>query len=149
MSVAIDANVAAAVILPLPYSDQAVRHITTWKREDIGLLAPMLLEYEVGAILRKAVVAGWLTARAATDSMTQVRKLNIQCLPLTLALHERALAFASRLGQSKTYDAHYLAVAEDQGVELWTADNRLANGARRAGIVWVRWIGDAVASAQA
>jgi predicted nucleic acid-binding protein len=31
--------------------------------------------------------------------------------------------------------------AEQEGAELWTADKRLANGARQAGVSWVHWIG--------
>jgi len=44
--------------------------------------------------------------------------LNIRCLPPTPRLHEQALRWAHRLGHSKTYDAHYLAVAEQERVEL-------------------------------
>jgi predicted nucleic acid-binding protein len=62
MSVVVDANLIAALVLPLPYSDQATRKITAWNRAGVELLAPLLLEYEVAAILRKAVVAGWLGA---------------------------------------------------------------------------------------
>ncbi|HSR30541.1 MAG TPA: type II toxin-antitoxin system VapC family toxin [Anaerolineae bacterium] len=57
-------------------------------------------------------------------------------------LHERALRWADRLGHSKAYDAHYLALAEQEGIELWTADRRLANGAQQAGAHWVHWIGE-------
>ena len=59
-----------------------------------------------------------------------------------LRLHERALRLAAELGHAKTYDAHYLALAKELRVELWTADRRLANGARTIGIDWVRWIGE-------
>jgi predicted nucleic acid-binding protein len=105
----------------------------------------VLLEYEVSAILRKAVVAGWLTAKGAADAMAHLRSLNIQFLPPTLALHERVLALAARLKQSKSHDAHYLALAEDHSAELWTAGKRLVNDATQASTGWVRWIGKAVA----
>jgi predicted nucleic acid-binding protein len=42
-----------------------------------------------------------------------------------IGLHRRALELAQSLSLPATYDAHYLAVAEDLQAELWTADRRL------------------------
>jgi predicted nucleic acid-binding protein len=112
MSVVIDANLVAAMVLPLPYSEQATHKITTWKRSEVGLLAPLLLEYEVVAVLRKAVAAGWLTTGTAVEALQSIAALNIHYTPPTLELHEQALHWAERLGHSKTYDAQYLALAE-------------------------------------
>lgn len=143
MSAVIDANLIAAIVLPLPYSDQATEKIMAWKRAGRELLAPILLEYEIAAILRKAVVARWLTNDLAVEAFGQILTLNVRCLAPTAHLHERALRWADRLGHTKTYDAHYLALAEQEGIELWTADMRLANGAQQAGAHWVHCIGDA------
>ena len=141
MSVVIDANLIAAVVLPLPYSDQATERITTWKRAGVELLAPVLLEYEVAAILRKAVVAGWLTTDLAIEAMRMILALNIQCLPPTASLHGQTLHWAERLGHSNTYDAHYLALAESQDCPFWTGDERLFN-AVRAGYENIFWMGN-------
>jgi predicted nucleic acid-binding protein len=142
MSAVIDANLIAALVVPLPYSDQATQKIVAWKRAGVELLAPVLLEYEITAILRKAVVAQWLTTDLAAEAIGEILSLNIQCLAPTAHLHERALRWADRLGHSKAYYAHYLALAEQEGIELWTADRRLANGAQQAGAHWVHWIGE-------
>jgi predicted nucleic acid-binding protein len=142
MSAVIDANLIAAVVLPLPYSDQATERIMAWKQAGLELLAPVLLEYEVAAILRKAVVAQWLTTDLAVEAIGRILALNVRSLRPTAQLHERALRWADRLGHSKAYDAHYLALAEQEGIELWTADQRLANGAQQAGAHWVHWIGE-------
>ena len=142
MSVVIDANLVTAVVLPLPYSVQAVHTLTKWKRAGVELVAPLLMEYEVTTVLRRAAVAGWLTNETAVEAMSMILALNIRFLPPTPGLHEQALRWADRLGHSKTYDAHYLALADQEGLELWTADRRLANGARQAAISWVRWIGE-------
>ena len=142
MSAVIDANLIAALVVPLPYSDQATQKIVAWKRAGLELLAPVLLEYELTAILRKAVVAQWLTTDLAAEAIGEILSLSIQCLPPTAHLHERALRWADRLGHSKAYDAHYLALAEQEGIELWTADRRLANEAQQTGAHWVHWIGE-------
>ncbi len=142
MSAVIDSNLIAAVVLPLPYSDQATQKIIAWKRAGAELLAPVLLEYEMAAILRKAVVARWLTTDLAVEVIGKVLALNVRCLTPTADLHERALRWADRLGHSKAYDAQYLALAEQEGIELWTADRRLANGAQQVGAHWVHWIGE-------
>ena len=145
MRAVIDSNLIAAVVLPLPYSDRATQKIIAWKRAGAELLAPVLLEYEIEAILRKAVVAQWLTTDLAAEAMCQVLALNVRYVTPTAHLHERALRWADRLGHSKAYDAQYLALAEQEGIELWTAERRLANGAQQAGAAWVRWIGKVAA----
>ena len=144
MTAVIDANILAAIVLPLPYSEQATQKIVAWKRAGAELLAPVLLEYEIVAILRKAVVAQWLTTDLAVEAMGRILSLNIQCLTPTAHLHERALRWADRLGHSKAYDPQYLALAEQEGIAFWTADRRLANGAQQAGAQWVHWIGQVV-----
>jgi predicted nucleic acid-binding protein len=142
MSTVVDANLIAALILPLPYSDQAALRITAWKRAGLELLAPVLMEYEIVAILRKAVVAQWLTTDLAVEAIGKILALNVRCIAPTPGLHERALHWAAQLGHSKAYDAHYLALAEQEGIEFWTADRRLVNGAQQAGVQWLHWIGE-------
>ena len=56
-------------------------------------------------------------------------------------LHVRALQLASQLSQNAAYDAHYLALAESLGCELWTADERFYRAASPS-IANVRWLGE-------
>jgi len=53
----------------------------------------------------------------------------------------RAIELARQFGLPATYDAYYLALAEHEGCELWTADTRMWNSIRGK-LTWVRWIGD-------
>ena len=142
MNVVVDANLVIALVLSLPYSDPAMAKMIEWKQTKMDLLAPSLLEYEVSAVLRKATVAGLLATETANEALHKILDLHIHCLPPTRELHKCALQWAERLGHTKTYDAHYVAVAEEQQAELWTADRRLVNQAHQAGVTWLRWIGE-------
>jgi predicted nucleic acid-binding protein len=53
-------------------------------------------------------------------------------------LFDRAWALAVELDSPTTYDAVYLAAAELRRCELWTADERLANAARK--LKWVQLV---------
>ena len=97
MRAVVDANVVAAVILPLPYSGQVAQRFSAWNRSGVELLAPTLLEYELASVLPKAVVAGWLTPDQAPEAICGIDTLSIECLPPSAGLHERALRMA-RLG---------------------------------------------------
>jgi predicted nucleic acid-binding protein len=141
MRIVVDANLIAALILPLPYSEQAADKMAAWKSIGVELHAPSLLEYELASILRRAIVVGLMTTGAATEAMRGFSALNVHVWSPTVALHTNALQWAENLGQSKAYDAQYLALAEGIGAELWTADRRLARGAQQAGVGWVHWIG--------
>ena len=142
MSAVVDANLVAALVLPLPFSDQAAERIASWKHSGERLFAPTLMEYELDSVLRKAVALRLMTTAQAREALRQLDVLGIQSCPPTLALRERALHWAESLGQTKAYDAHYLALAEEMRVELWTADRRLAQASRQIGLDWVRWLGE-------
>ena len=141
MSIVVDANVIVALILPLTYSEIASQRFAAWKNTGRSLAAPLLIQYEVVAVLRKAVVGGWLTSKQAEEAGSEALTLGVDFAQPTVELHKRALFWAERLGQSKSYDTQYIALAEQLRAELWTADRRLANGASQQGIDWVKWIG--------
>jgi hypothetical protein len=62
-----------------------------WKRAGLELLEPVLLEYETATILRKAVVARWLTTAPAVEAMGSILGLNICWLTPTAYVQEQAL----------------------------------------------------------
>jgi predicted nucleic acid-binding protein len=57
------------------------------------------------------------------------------------ATASRGIQIADELGRPSTYDSLYVALAEREDCELWTADERYWNAAR-AQFPRVRWIGD-------
>ena len=140
MTLVIDANLISAIVLPLPYSEYARQKMTAWKQAGEVILAPVLWEYEVTSSLRRAVTYGWLDSEQVASALHRIMLLNLQSIPPTEALHWQALEWAKRLGQARAYDSQYIALAEQIGAELWTADERLRNRAQQLGISWVRWI---------
>lgn len=140
MSVVLDSNLVAALLLPLPHRPQVRAKRAEWVAAGERLVAPALMEYEVCSTLRKAVLAGWVEPQELPELVTQMRRLDIEIVPPTLALHIAALRWAEQLGRLRTYDAQYMAVAEGFGADFWTADVKLFNRAQQLGLSWVHCI---------
>jgi len=140
--IVLDANLVVALFLPLPYSSQLEAHLAAWRRDQAELLAPTLLQYEDKAALYRSWTAGLAHEHEARTALEEMQTLSILYLSPNSELHDRAWYWSERLHVSKTYDAQYIALAELERADFWTADRRLANGARQTGIEWVHWIGE-------
>jgi hypothetical protein len=92
MSVVLDANVVASLVIPLPYSDQAQRWMKHWQRVGVALAAPVLLEYELVTVLRKAVVVGMMTSREAAEALDAFLAVGVEIVAPTPVLHSGRLA---------------------------------------------------------
>jgi predicted nucleic acid-binding protein len=138
--ICLDASLVLAWLLP-PESTPEVANI--WDgllRKGDELLGPPLLFIEVTSVLREKLAQRQITSREAEIAFS-----TFQLLPVERAwpqeLHTRAWEIAKALDQRKAYDAHYLALAEIEGCELWTADRRLYNavGGR---MPWLKLVGE-------
>jgi predicted nucleic acid-binding protein len=72
-----------------------------------------------------------------------MRPLNwrvVRLVPFDHALTERAIDIAASTRQKAAYDAHYLALAEREGTDFWTAD-RPFFAATHGQFPQVRWVG--------
>ena len=137
--VVVDASVAVKWLVREEHTDKALSILSAWHDEEVTPAAPYLLPFEVANALHRRVFRGQLTVGDASRMILQLLSSRLE-LHQTAGLHARALELASELQQGAVYDAHYLALAEEFGCELWTADqkfHRAADGARN-----VRWIGD-------
>lgn len=138
----IDANVAIKWILKEPDSHLAEALLIELNRKGTVMYAPALLTYEVTNILFQNVRQGKITLEEAKEGIKDVLATGLK-LEFTdgTTLNIRALEMAQRFNLPATYDAHYLALAEREQCELWTADKRLWNTIKGK-LPWVRWLGD-------
>jgi predicted nucleic acid-binding protein len=133
--VCVDANLVIRLVADP--DDELVRsRWEQWDAENRRIAAPTLLFYEVSNALYRYQRAGMMSGAALRLALRAALSL-----PLRLHgepdLHIRALDLAERLSLPAAYDAHYLALADWLGGELWTADQRLARAVRDT-LPWVR-----------
>ena len=133
----VDASVAIKWVVPEPYSGEAESLLA----EGAALLAPGHWAAEVTtALWAKSAVHGALTRQQATERMAWIASLAIEVVPVDrLILAATSLAFDLR---ATAYDTLYLALAEQRGTPLVTADRKLYDKVRASSrfdglIVWV------------
>ena len=141
--VVVDASLAFKWLVEEENSDRATALARLWDNEGSQLAAPPLMPFEVANALHRRVLRGELTVGVAADLMQDLMSLGV-AFHATPNLHSRALELASQLKQGAAYDAHYLALAESLGCEVWTADQRFHRAAS-SGVDNVRWLGEFVA----
>jgi predicted nucleic acid-binding protein len=140
--VVVDASLVLKWIILEPDSEKALALLTKWSNEGVEMHAPALLAYEVTNSLYQKVRSGKYTLDGAKQSLLDVIFTELELdFSQDAALSIRTLEFADRFGLQATYDPHYLALAEREGCELWTADTRMWRIVRSE-LPWVRWIGD-------
>jgi predicted nucleic acid-binding protein len=142
MTIVVDSNIVAALVLPVSYSAQAISLMNYWRRSGERLIAPTLFEYEITSLIRRSVLSKQIERAQMLPVLSRLLNSGLVTIPPTKPIHEEALALAEALGQSKAYDAQYLALASRENAPLWTADRRLANAAQSAGLSWVHWVTD-------
>lgn len=129
MSICVDASLAIKWLAHEPGSEQALAWLKAHSGDD--LVAPVLLPIEVASVLQQKIRRAEITPEEARRALKLLERLRI-CLVWDWSLLERALALAKELDQPTAYDTIYLALAEREGCELWTADARFARTAAGA-----------------
>ena len=137
-TVCVDANVVVRYTL---FPDDAIQNLwESWEAAGTRLVAPTLLYYEVANSLYQYQKRGEINA----DVIRRVFDTAL-ALPFTLigdtSLHQRAIVLAATYRLPAVYDAHYVALSERLGIELWTTDARLVNALQPFGVEWVKLAG--------
>ncbi|MBI4228784.1 MAG: type II toxin-antitoxin system VapC family toxin [Deltaproteobacteria bacterium] len=138
--VCIDASLALKWVLPEVYTDRAQELLRSWLVEGTSLIAPTLFIYEIASALRNKVYRQIITMEEGFSALNQIRRGNIE-LKYQPTLVDKGWEIAAKLGLPTAYDAFYVALAEQEGCEFWTADKNLVNVLENDKIKWARWIG--------
>jgi predicted nucleic acid-binding protein len=139
--ICVDASVAIKWLLKEERSDRAVALYEATAKANQPTVAPALLPLEVTNILRQRMRGqDGISLIRATEHLAAFLALPIE-FHNSAGLHHEALVLADALELPATYDAHYLALAEHLGCEMWTDDQRLIRRVSTS-LPFVRWIGD-------
>lgn len=107
--VCVDANIVVSLVTPETQSEKSLNLWTRWMQEDVRVIAPFLLRYEVTSALRRKMVRGVMSYEDARRSLEEVLSLDIEFLDQP-ELSLRAFDIASRFNRPTAYDAYYLAL---------------------------------------
>ena len=138
MSIVVDAGVTIKWMIAEPYTDKARELCDRCLRQRVPMIAPMLLGYEVASVLRRKARDGEITDAAVKLALSDILRL-VTLVPFDPVLTERALDIAATTRQKAAYDAHYLALAEREGTDFWTADEPFVKATHNQ-FALVRWI---------
>jgi predicted nucleic acid-binding protein len=122
--ICVDASVAAKWVLDEPLSDMARALYDDASANEEPTVAPSLLPIEMTNILWQRVRRGLLTMPQADEALARFLAFPIT-LALPASLHRDALFVSSTYLLPATYDAHYVALAQQLGATLWTDDQQL------------------------
>ncbi len=134
-SVVIDASFACRLILPNAAQAQVNGMMAEWQQQGTRLLAPALWVYEVTSAVTRVVQAKTLSEEAGRRALALAMKLDVRLVEPDARQIQSAYEWTRRLKRAAAYDSFYLALAEAEACELWTADLRLVAAANRP---WVR-----------
>ena len=134
-TVVVDASVAIKWVVPEEHSD----HADELLGEEFELMAPAFVMLECANVLWKQVRFASLPNHEAEAAYTALTATDMN-LRDTPQLVTRALEIALDTGRT-VYDCIYLALAEQEGVQVVTADQRFYNALSATSYSkHVRWI---------
>lgn len=145
--VVVDANIAVKLVIIEEDSPLAKHLFKEWADQNKLVLAPDLFLYEMANILWKKVRQDKMLLTEVKEILSVMLDMGIEIywpLDSRLSLNAFELAYTHKL--PATYDAHYLALAEREQCEFWTADERLYNSVKGQ-LPWVRLMTDPATSA--
>ncbi len=138
--VCVDASLTVKLALPEQNSDLARALWAEWERQGVERVAPTLWGYEVASVVRKYGRRGMLTPDEEAEALDLLLNLPVRVVDMW-PYHRDAWRLARDLDMTVAYDAHYLVLARELGVEFWTGDRRLYEAVKDR-FDWVRWIGE-------
>jgi predicted nucleic acid-binding protein len=129
MRYVLDASVALCWVLPRPLSAKALQLRDDYRKRVHQLIAPDHFPHEIANGLTKAERQKLIAVGEARKHVRDILLL-APILHPTGSLFDRAVDISSQM-RCAYYDCLYVALAEREGCELVTADDRLVNSLAR------------------
>ena len=139
MAVVVDASLAVKWVVPQKHTEHALALLDRWQVASERLIAPPIYRSEVTNVVHQYMRRGHLDRSEAADVLDAL--IDIVAIGEPEGLYSRALTLANQTQQGSTYDSLYLALAEHEECEMWTADRRFVRGVQRQ-FTRVRWLGE-------
>lgn len=124
--ICVDASVAIKWIVEEEDSPLADRLLLAAATRGHALVAPRILSFEVTSALRRQCFRNGMQISNARARLAEFQAFSVELLDWP-SIHDEALVVADAFGLPAAYDAHYLALAERERCDFWTADRRLLN----------------------
>lgn len=121
------------------YGQVAIGLLEEYLLNEVDILAPSLLEYEVINGLIIAQKRGRIKEKKILQAVEGFVNLEINLRNLHL-FYPKVLHYC-RIFHRSAYDASYLALADEEGISLITADEGLYNTVKKE-LKWVKWLGN-------
>ncbi len=121
------------------YSQKALGLLDNYISNELDILAPSLLEYEVinGLVIAKK------RGRIQEDKILLAIDgfLSLELKLINLSLYYPKVIHYCKVSNRSAYDASYLALADKEKIPLITADKGLFNVVKKD-LKWIIWLGD-------
>lgn len=138
--IVVDASVALKWYLDdEDHGQKAMNLLTRYVADEIDILAPSLLEYEVVNGLIIAQRRGRIKEEKVLSAIEGFASLGITMTNLA-SCYSRVIHFCRTYSRS-AYDASYMAAADKEGMPLITADDGFYNAVKKD-LKWIKWLGD-------
>jgi len=121
------------------YGQKALDLLFQYVSNELEILAPSLLEYEVLNGLFVAQKRGRVREEKLLIAIEGFIDLEIKLKNIS-HFHLRMMHYCKVYHRS-VYDASYLAIADVEGITLITSDEGLYNAIKKD-LKWVKWLGD-------
>jgi predicted nucleic acid-binding protein len=138
--VCLDANLIVWSLVPSPMSGAAEALLVRLRREGFIPIAPALFAFEVTATLRRLVYLKVITPEEGEEAFARFLQLDVR-LSHRKGIFPLAWQLAKKFNQPRAYETSYLALAQLNECDFWTADEKLYNAVKQE-FPWVRWIGN-------
>jgi predicted nucleic acid-binding protein len=125
-TVCVDASLALQWLIPAQKSPVTEFMLIHWDQENTDLIAPPLFIPEVTSTIRLNVYLKRMSIEDGEKAFDYFLELDVKTINHP-GLCRKAWDLARQYNRPRTYDMQYLALAELEDCELWTADKRLIN----------------------